>query len=179
MKLRRWIVRILATLAVALPLSAVALYVANPFGARSADPRERILGHGLYRVPGDSMAPEIPAGSVVIVRAGHYTRERPQRGELVTAIAPDMKGYAMKRVIGLPGDVIGMEQGRLHVNGAVLDEPYVLRENATTDYSLELSPVSVPDGHYYLLGDNRDNSADSRMWGPLPREKLAGKLVAW
>lgn len=175
---RRWVVRILAVLAVALPLSVVSLYFVNPFGARSADPRERILGHGIYRVPATSMAPTINKGDIVLVRAGYYRSHPPRRGEIVTALAPGIEGPVMKRVVALPGEIIAIDSGRLLVNGSAVSEGYVLESNVVTEYSLEFPPTVVPQGHYFLLGDNRDNSADSRLWGALPRADLLGRIAA-
>src|SRR5687768_10841277 len=88
-KSRRWVVRILVVLAVVLPLSLIGLYALNPFGARSLDPRERVLGYGVYRIPATSMAPNFNKGDIIFVRAGYYTTHLPQRGEVVTAAVPE------------------------------------------------------------------------------------------
>ena len=174
---RRWIVRILVLLAAVLPLSLIGLYALNPFGARSLDPRERILGYGLYRIPATSMAPNFNEGDIIFVRAGYYTTQRPQRGEVVTALAPGIDGPVLKRIVGLPGETVAIEGGRVLVDGDPLDEPYVSGDSIATPYSREFPSLVVPEGHYFLLGDNRDNSADSRLWGVLARTDLLGKVV--
>lgn len=173
---RQWAVRVSLVLAVALPLGLVALYVANPLGARSADPRERILGHGLYRIPGESMAPTLVAGDLVLVRSAHYRRHRPRRGELATFANPRDAQVFLKRIVGLPGETLSIRGGRLHIDGHALEEPYVLSGNAVAPYSRELPDVRIPEGTYFLLGDNRDNSDDSRFFGPVPLAALEGRV---
>jgi len=176
-KARRWIVRILVVMAVVLPLSLVGLYFLNPFGARSADPRERILGYGVYRIPADSMAPAIVKGQIVFVQAGYYRGHTPERGDIVTAFSPEIRQPILKRIIGLPDETIAISGGQLLVDGHVISESYVSPDNNVSEYSLELPPTRIPAGHYYLLGDNRDNSSDSRIWGALPRADLLGRLA--
>jgi signal peptidase I len=94
----------------------------------------------------------------------------------------------IKRVIGLPGESIELRQKRVYVNGKELDEPYVhfleppgtlseLHEVTSFDVRERYGPVTVPAGHYFVMGDNRDNSQDSRYWGFLPRDYVKGKAL--
>ena len=105
----------------------------------------------------------------------------------------------IKRVIGLPGDRIELRQKRVYLNGKRLDEPYVYYlenppalpegDSPSNVHSTGLSadpretygPVTVPPGHYFVMGDNRDNSQDSRYWGFLPRDYVKGRalLIYW
>jgi signal peptidase I len=98
----------------------------------------------------------------------------------------------IKRVIGLPGETIELREKRVYVNGKPLDEPYVhflqpptteseLHEVTSFDVRERYGPVTVPPNHYFVMGDNRDNSQDSRYWGFLPREYVKGKalLIYW
>jgi len=98
----------------------------------------------------------------------------------------------IKRVIGLPGETIELRDKKVYVNGKALDEPYVhflqppageseQHEVTSFDVRERYGPVTVPPNHYFVMGDNRDNSQDSRYWGFLPRENVKGKalLIYW
>jgi signal peptidase I len=87
--------------------------------------------------------------------------------------APDQPDY-VKRVIGLPGDVIDIHDGAVWVNGQKLEEPYTL--GRSEPYELKV-PYKVPDKSYFVMGDNRGNSYDSRFWGPVPRNDIIGTPV--
>jgi signal peptidase I len=177
-RLRRSIVGVLVALAVLVPSAALGMYAFNPFGARSLDPRQRILGLGLYRVPSSSMLPGLVPGQVLVTRAGHYTRHAPSRGDVVTLFVPEYEGQVwLQRIVGLPGETVGIVDGRVHIDGVPLQEPYVAEENLRTDYALTFAPVRVPEGHYFMMGDNRDNSVDSRLQPMTRREDLTGKVV--
>jgi len=116
-----------------------------------------------------------------------------QRGHIVVFKYPEEpERDFIKRVIGLPGETIELRQRQIYVNGAPLDEPYVrfmepnelgapTGEAAESDVRRRYGPVTVPDGQYFVMGDNRDNSQDSRYWGFLPRAYIKGRalMVYW
>lgn len=128
----------------------------------------------------------------------------PQRGDVMVFIPPHEDQYYIKRVIGLPGDRIRYEEKQLTVNGEVIPRAYVgpievdtvqgplpgslYREEINgVEHDMQLIDVVarvgrtswiVPDGHYFMMGDNRDNSSDSRDWGPVSEDKIVGKAVA-
>lgn len=122
-----------------------------------------------------NMEPTILKGDTVVVRrAGSIGR-----GDLVVFTMPK-GGVAIKRVIGLPGEVVELRGGIAAVNGTLLDEPYVsLREGAEPQIPVvrDMSPVRVPAGHFFLLGDNRDHSNDSRFIGPVNRRDIHSRAV--
>mgnify|MGYP006163894269 CR=1 FL=1 len=116
-----------------------------------------------------------------------------RRGHIVVFKYPEEpERDFIKRVIGLPGETIELRQRQIYVNGAPLDEPYVrfmepnelgapTGEVAESDVRRKYGPVTVPDGQYFVMGDNRDNSQDSRYWGFLPRAYIKGRalMVYW
>jgi signal peptidase I len=80
----------------------------------------------------------------------------------------------IKRVIGLPGDKIQIENNRAVVNGKPLDEPYVNKDTSCDNYCNLEKPITVPKDHFFMMGDNRGESDDSRVWGPIPKEWIIG-----
>ena len=127
------------------------------------------------RVEGTSMLPELVDQERIFVNKFVYRIDRIERGDVVVFWYPlDRKRSYIKRVIGLPGDLVQIQRGRVSVNGTLLDETYVPEE------FLDLrtyAPVRVQPGHYYVLGDHRNQSSDSRTWGQVPEENIYGKAV--
>lgn len=111
------------------------------------------------------------------------------RGDVVVFKFPEEpERDFIKRVIGLPGETLEVRRKRVYIDGEVLDEPYLSGQMTTFESEALLverrdnfGPFTVPDGHYFVMGDNRDNSQDSRFWGPLPHAHLKGKamLLYW
>jgi signal peptidase I len=108
-----------------------------------------------------------------------------RRGDIIVFKYPeDPERDFIKRVIGLPGETIELKNKKVHIDGTPLDEPYVQylippdEEGAyESDVRVQYGPVTVPDDHYFMMGDNRDNSQDSRYWGFLPRSYVKGKAL--
>ena len=99
-----------------------------------------------------------------------------ERGDIITFYYPaDPSRSFIKRVVGLPGEAVEIRDGKVIINGNTLDEPYVLPENNRVMSGHK--EIRIPVDSYYVLGDNRDNSNDSRMWGPLARKFIYGKFV--
>jgi signal peptidase I len=170
---------IIALLAIfALVLAALlALYAANLQQASGWDPRERIFGYGMYRMPGISMLPGIAPGTILFTRAGHYRRHAPERGELAIYDTRGRGAY-LHRIVGMPGETIAIVDGVVTIDGQPWPEPHVLRAHVVDDYSLSMPPVEMPPDHVFMLGDNRDHSADSRMEGPVSISQLEGRVVS-
>jgi signal peptidase I len=130
---------------------------------------------GRYRIDGNSMNPTLLNGEYLIISNFAYQLDEPERGDIIVFRHPRSDLNLIKRVIGVPGDTIEVQGGVVMVNGTPLDEPYI---QAPPTYS---SSWVVPEGQFFVLGDNRNNSSDSHAWGFLPEENILGKalLVYW
>lgn len=125
------------------------------------------------RVDGPSMEPSYYHNNRVVVLKVAYMFGKIQRGDVIVFPAPPNpdEDY-IKRVIGLPGDELMVNDGNVYVNGQALVEPYI---NAPPINSMR--PVVVPEGMVFVMGDNRNVSSDSRSWGSLPIDDIIGKAV--
>lgn len=133
------------------------------------------------KVEGTSMLPRLHDGERIFVNKLIYYDEyrwapKVERGDIVVFWFPDdpSKSY-IKRVIGLPGDTVEMREGVLRVNGSDLDEKYLDRKLSLSPRSQP--PVYVRPSYYFVMGDNRDNSSDSRAWGLVPKKYVYGKAL--
>lgn len=128
-----------------------------------------------FRVQGTSMLPLLADGERIIVNKLAYRFGAIARGDVVVFWYPkDPSVSFIKRVVGRPGDVVELRRGELYVNGDRVREEYVRRDFRDLD---NMAPVSVPPGYYYVLGDHRTSSNDSRSWGEVPEKYIYGK--AW
>lgn len=123
-------------------------------------------------VYGQSMEPVLHDQQRLIVEKVTYRLHEPQRGDIVVLTLPFMPEKLIKRVIGLPGETLEIRDGALYINGALLDEPYIynnIRQN---------QPIrTINQNQYFVMGDNRGNSNDSRAFGSVDRETIIGR--AW
>jgi signal peptidase I len=129
------------------------------------------------KVEGTSMMPSLEDQERVFINKFQYRLNlgSVERGDTVVFWFPgDPSKSYIKRVIGLPGDRVEVSEGRVVVNGRVLEEPYVPAEYRDR---MSVAAVRVPADYYYVLGDHRSSSNDSRNWGPVPRAAIYGKAV--
>ena len=172
-----WAVTIIGAIAIVLLVKA---FVVNP-----------------YRIPSSSMEPTLhcarPASGCearfsdrVLANRFIYHLRDPRRGEIIVFDTPDAArlkcgagGTFVKRLIGLPGDTVEVRLkqglGYVFINGEQLREPYLKADRRSGE---EFGPVKVAPGHYFMMGDNRAQSCDSREWGTVPRSNLIGKVFA-
>lgn len=133
------------------------------------------LSSARFVVEGDSMLPTFHTGQYLIISRADYLLGQPERGDVVVfhyPLAPE--NDFIKRVIGLPGETVALRAGQLFVDGVALDEPY-LRE-ACTLVSCPDAEWQVAPGQYFMMGDNRNESRDSRAFGPVDRAFFVGEV---
>lgn len=127
-----------------------------------------------FTVEGHSMEPTLHDGERLLVYKLGYRFGEPERGDIIVFRYPlDPSRDFIKRVIGLPGDTIEIRNGEVYINGERVEEPY----RANNSFGNH-GPVTVGEGQVYVLGDNRGNSHDSRVFGPVPEEFIIGEAVA-
>ena len=173
-----WIVTIAGAILIVLALKA---WVVNP-----------------YRIPSSSMEPTLHCArnasgcesrfsDRVLANRFVYRFRDPKRGEIVVFKTPPEAqrrcgagGTFVKRLIGLPGETIEVRlnrgDGYVFIDGRRLEEPYIFA--GRRDHGPELEPKKIPPGQYFMMGDNRSQSCDSRVWGTVPRKNLIGKVFA-
>jgi signal peptidase I len=168
-----WLVTIVGAIAIVLAIKA---WVVNP-----------------YRIPSSSMEPTLHCarpGSECEARFSDrvlacrfcYRFSSPKRGDIVVFHTPPLAearcgagGTFVKRLIGLPGELWEERGGYIYINGKPLNEPYI---KAARRDSRTIAPIRIAPGHYFMMGDNRISSCDSRAWGTVPHGNLIGKVFA-
>jgi signal peptidase I len=134
-----------------------------------------------HQVKGNSMFDNYHDGEYLLTDKISYRFKVPERDDVIVFKAPTNEDYDyIKRLIGLPGDQVMIKENRVYVNGQLLDESGYLSPNILTrpgSYAKEGLTITVPQKAYFVMGDNRENSSDSRDWGPVPEENIVGR--AW
>ncbi|MFL5825248.1 MAG: signal peptidase I [Thermoleophilaceae bacterium] len=151
-----------------------------------------------FRIPSESMVPTLAVGQRVLVDRVTLHFSDPHRGDILVFKPPkgadtDSCGKAMpantpcdtptpqhsdtnfiKRVVGVAGDKLFVKAGRVYINGKLQKEPFI-RPDASCEICNETNPITIPAGHFFMMGDNRGQSADSREWGPIPKKWIIGE----
>lgn len=133
------------------------------------------------KIPSPSMVSTLRVGDRLLVSKLPFYYRSPERGEIVVFNGPDGKPW-IKRVIGMPGEVIDIKEGNVYINGAYFDEIAYLNEIGIsaldpTEPTVVEYPYTVPEGHYFLMGDNRLQSRDCRYIGAIAEEDITGKAL--
>ena len=125
-----------------------------------------------------SMRATLEEGDRILLNRLTYHFREPARGDIVVVHSPvNADEDLVKRIVAVAGDRISISGGRLYVNGVAQVEPYLFEQ----DFEGQMGETLVPAGHVFVMGDNRNNSGDSRLFGPIPRDRIIGKafLVYW
>jgi signal peptidase I len=140
-----------------------------------------------YRIPSESMQNTLLIGDRVLVDRMSWRFGEPQRGDIVVFQPPFAGPVLIKRIVGMPGDTLSLRDGQVYVNGRRLSEPYVRRVQGVAEpsepfvnglpWSLQ-EPYTVPANSYFVMGDNRTDSGDSREFGPVARAQMVGRAFA-
>jgi len=149
-----------------------------------------------FKIPSGSMIPTLLVGDHILVnkfvfgpqvpftKYRLFSFQKPERGQVVVFLEPTERNKDfIKRVIGLPGETIQVINRKVHINGEPLKEAdYVYYMNPRYVRGLDnYGPIQIPEDSYFMMGDNRENSSDSRVWGPVPFELIKGKafVIYW
>lgn len=137
--------------------------------------KDRLLGYEIYRIPGEAMMPTLHPGDWVTADTWWYDSREPRAGEMLAYGDSEGRVFA-KRLVGVPGDTIEIRQGALYRNRQPVHEPYLHAQLPDRTSGRDVPTVELGPGEYYVLGDFRDNSRDSRQLGPINRQQLIARL---
>lgn len=138
-----------------------------------------------FKIPSGSMRPTLIEGDRILVNKYVYRFQEPAPGDIIVFKSPETpKKDFIKRLVGAGGDDIEIREGKLFSNQRVLSEPAIFRENFyynRGEYGAEGKPITVPEEHYFVLGDNSGSSHDSRFWGFVPKQNVIGRafFIFW
>ena len=136
------------------------------------------LGIKTYTITGLNMLPSLESGELVVIDERVYKDEPISRGDVVAFMDPRGSGRVfIERVVGLPGEIIEIRNGIVFIDEKQLTEDYVDSRRKERDISQKFPQMKVPQNMFFLLGDNRDNSVDSRLFGAVRMENIIGKMI--
>lgn len=138
--------------------------------------RDRLVGYDVFRIPSSGMDDTLHIGDFIVVDTWRYQRNDPQRGDIVVFQSPANPAVKyVKRIIGLPGETVMISNGVVKINGHPLNERYVDPARNVRHFRDGLM-YQVPKSEFFVLGDYRDNSNDSRVWGAVPKRNVSGRV---
>ena len=136
------------------------------------------FGFQVARVEGHSMEPTLEDQDRLVVNKLAYQMHDPQVGDIVMLMHPANPGLSLvKRIVAEAGDTVAFSEGHVLRNGALVDDSFIPADRRSHE---TLAPIAVPEGYYFVLGDHRNNSSDSRLFGPVPKKYILGRVqVRW
>ncbi len=135
-----------------------------------------VYGVSVTQVVGDSMSPTLENQEVLVLNKAKYHFSNIKRGDIIAFTYEDTK-YLIKRVIGLPGEYVSIKDNKVYIDGYYYVEDY-LKDVSVSDFELtDLGYSKIPDDMYFVLGDNRDNSLDSRKIGLVKKSDVIGEIA--
>jgi signal peptidase I len=137
-----------------------------------------------HKISGQSMMPNFPDSEYLLTEKVTYYLRNPERGDVIVFTPPiSNTDEFIKRVIGLPGETVMVQNDHVYINDKLLQEPYLKNTVMTTGgtFLTDGQEFKVPDGEYFVMGDNRPNSSDSRYWGPITKSVISGRawIIYW
>ncbi|MCK5902829.1 MAG: signal peptidase I [Cocleimonas sp.] len=151
----------------------------NPFKTASDTIRARVFGFDLYRIPSKSMVPTLVPGDYIYVDATGYDKDHFKRNDVLVFLYPkDNKTPYIKRLIGKEGDRVRIQNFIVYINDRALPQLYINTTKLKRSFSRFMQEKQVPAGHLFVLGDNRDNSNDSRFFGYVPTKNIIGQATS-
>lgn len=174
------IILFLILIPIIISIGAVSVYYINPFDLKTENIRPRVFGFDLYQIPSKSMQPLLFPGDYITVSNLAYAEESPKRNDVIVFYQEkkkdsQLKVQFIKRIVAIEGDNIQLQNGKLFVNKKFVNESYVSTSNNITPYSLSMPLIKVPPNHVFVMGDNRDISSDSRIFGSIPKGDIIAK----
>jgi signal peptidase I len=165
--------------AIVLLLIGVMAYTMNPFRTASDTIRARVFGFDIYSIPSRSMVPTLVPGDYIYMSASGYNNETMQLNDVLVFLYPDAtKRHYIKRLIAKAGDRVRIENFIVYINDKPLPQLYMNTTGLKKPFSRFMQEKTVPKGHLFLLGDNRDNSNDSRFFGFLAEKYVVGEAMS-
>jgi len=137
-----------------------------------------------HKISGQSMMPNFPDSEYLLTEKVTYYLRNPLRGDVIVFTPPiSNTDEFIKRVIGLPGETVMVQNDHVYINDKLLQEPYLKDTVMTTGgtFLTDGQEFTVPEGEYFVMGDNRPNSSDSRYWGPITKSAISGRawIIYW
>jgi signal peptidase I len=154
------------------------MYVINPLSIDSLDPRLRIFGAAPFRIPSAAMMSTYRPKDIVVTSAWPYVFDEPKINDVIVFVHPVEPGQKyISRIIATGGDTLQIIDGTVIRNGQNVSEPFVNSETSERPAITNMDTLLVPADHYFMMGDNRHYSYDSRYWGFVPKKNIIAKIT--